>query len=164
MVPFAAVNLKVATEGVTHNCGLFIVAFLLMMLGIIWVFFWAYTAVGVAYSYAGDCQDRHPGSNFQIGSDDYDPSCDPPLVSVIFFLLSLYWTVTVTMVRHQSLASRCYHFSCSVQLRVGSHILLVLYRISSKSLSRVWSVHSATPRTKPITAVQLRCGARCFGR
>jgi Plasma-membrane choline transporter len=102
MVPFAAVNLKVATKGVTQNCGLFFVAFLFMKLGVTWVVFWAYTAVGVAWSYTGSCEDGlHPNSTRAdaMKAMQYDDdACDPPLLSVLFFLLSLYWTVTITMV------------------------------------------------------------------
>jgi Plasma-membrane choline transporter len=102
MVPFAAVNLKVATKGVTQNCGLFLVAFLFMKLGVMWVVFWSYTAVGVAWSYTGSCEDHlHPNSTRAdaMRTMEYDDeSCNPPLLSVLFFLLSLYWTVTITMV------------------------------------------------------------------
>lgn len=46
MVPFAAVNLKIALEGMGRNSGMYIVAFLFAELGFVWVLFWIYVVVG----------------------------------------------------------------------------------------------------------------------
>ena len=46
MVPFAAVNLKVALEGMGRNSGMYLVAFLFAELGFVWVIYWFYVVVG----------------------------------------------------------------------------------------------------------------------
>lgn len=46
MVPFAAVNLKIALEGMGRNNGMYLVAFLFAELGFCWVLYWFYTVVG----------------------------------------------------------------------------------------------------------------------
>jgi len=98
MVPFAAVNLKVALEGIGQNCGIFIVAFLFAEIGFFWVIYWFYVLVGT-FSYQNNkCQAEHPDQNFDMDSDDYSHVCDPPAPVFIFFLLSLYWTGTIVMV------------------------------------------------------------------
>lgn len=56
-------------------------------------------AAGTSAFQNHQCMLKHPDSNFDMESDDYDDSCDPPVLVVIFFLLSLYWTNTIIMVR-----------------------------------------------------------------
>jgi hypothetical protein len=51
MVPFAAVNLKVALEGIGRNSGMYIVAFLFAELGFCWVMYWLYVFVGTFSSF-----------------------------------------------------------------------------------------------------------------
>lgn len=98
MVPFAAVNLKVALEGMSRNCGIYIVAFIFSELAFAWFIFWLYTLVGVSVSSNTECKAAHPHSNFNPLSDDYDEVCDPSNAFMLFFLVSLYWTSTVVMV------------------------------------------------------------------
>lgn len=101
MVPFAAVNLKVAVEGATNNCGLFVVAFVFIKLGLLWVVYWTYVVVGLSWYKTSQCHTMHPGSNFDPDSDNYDSACDPPGLVLLLLLLSLYWTTTIAMVRKQ---------------------------------------------------------------
>ena len=98
LVPFAAVNLKGALEGMSRNFGIYFVAFLSAELGFIWLAFWAFTLVGVAAKMNSECQLAHPESDFSWNSDTYDDVCDPPPMVCLFFLVSVYWTSTVVMV------------------------------------------------------------------
>jgi hypothetical protein len=98
MVPFAAVNLKASLEGISRNCGIYLVAFVFAELGFVWLVFWLYTFVGVSMGGNEKCKAAHPDSNFDPTSDNYDDICDPPFIVVLFFLLSLFWTSTVVMV------------------------------------------------------------------
>jgi hypothetical protein len=100
MVPFAAVNLKASLEGISRNCGVYLVAFVFAELGFVWLVFWLYTFVGVSMGGTEKCKAAHPDSNFDPISDDYDDICDPPFGVVLFFMLSLFWTSTVVMVSH----------------------------------------------------------------
>jgi len=97
MVPFAAVNLKLALEGIGRNCGIFIVAFFFAEIGFLWVVYWFYVMIGTSSYENNKCQAEHPDQNFDMDSDDYSDVCDPPLAVVIFFLLSLYWTGAIFM-------------------------------------------------------------------
>ena len=99
MVPFAAVNLKVALEGMSRNCGIYFVGFIFAELGFVWVIFWMFTLTGVSLKKNAECQAAHPDANFDLTSDDYDDVCDPPFGLIVLFLLSLYWTSTIIMVR-----------------------------------------------------------------
>mmetsp|Transcript_8267 Transcript_8267/g.18671 ORF Transcript_8267/g.18671 Transcript_8267/m.18671 type:complete len:405 (+) Transcript_8267:95-1309(+) len=98
MVPFAAVNLKLALEGIGRNCGIFMVAFFFAEIGFLWVVYWFYVMIGTSSYENNKCQAEHPDQNFDMDSDDYSDVCDPPLAVVIFFLLSLYWTGAIFMV------------------------------------------------------------------
>lgn len=98
MVPFAAVNLKGALEGMSRNCGIYFVGFVFAELGFLWVVFWTYTLVGVSSKQERECEAAHPDSNFNVTSDDYDNVCEPPFGVMLLFLLSLYWTSTIIMV------------------------------------------------------------------
>lgn len=92
MVPFAAVNLKVALEGIGSNWGMYIVAFVFAELGFAWNIYWFYTLVGVSALKNGECMSAHPEATFD------DDTCGPPPLVFLGFLLSLYWTSTVVMV------------------------------------------------------------------
>ena len=46
MIPFAAVNLKIALEGMGRNSGMYLVAFCFAELGFVWVLYWFYVLVG----------------------------------------------------------------------------------------------------------------------
>lgn len=91
MVPFAAVNLKVALEGIGKNLGVYLVAFLLSQLGFVWNIFWVYILIGVSALKDTECLNDHPEATLD------DDTCSPPVLVVAGFLLSLYWTSTVIM-------------------------------------------------------------------
>jgi hypothetical protein len=91
MVPFAAVNLKVALEGISRNCGVYIVAFLFAELGFFWVIYWFYVVVGVSAYENAECLAEHPEATWD------DDTCSPPAGIFLLLLLSLYWTNTVFM-------------------------------------------------------------------
>jgi Plasma-membrane choline transporter len=91
MVPFAAVNLKVALQGIGTNWGLYFVAFVFSQLGFLWNLFWLYAVVGISAKQNTKCLAEHPEVNVE------DCPCGPPPVVFLMFLLSLYWTTTVLM-------------------------------------------------------------------
>jgi hypothetical protein len=98
MVPFAAVNLKGALEGINRNCGMYVVACVFAELGFCWVIYWIYVVVGVSGYQNCECRRTHPN----MDPETLDDICGPPFVVVLLFLLSLYWTSTVLMVsRHE---------------------------------------------------------------
>lgn len=99
MVPFAAVNLKIALKGMSQNWGIYVVACIISQLGLFWLAFWCYTVVGVSSYETEKCRAAHPGADFDdITADDYNDTCDPSSLAFLLFLLSLYWTSTVIMV------------------------------------------------------------------
>lgn len=87
MVPFAAVNLKVALEGVGRNCGLYVIAALQLVLGFVWVVFWLYTVVGLLIVQLKSCAE-------EMG-DEAEHACSPNLLIILGSLLSFYWTSAV---------------------------------------------------------------------
>jgi Plasma-membrane choline transporter len=95
MVPFAAVNLKVALEGISRNCGMYLVAFVFAEFGFLWVVYWCYVVIGVSAYKHDECQKAHPDIDFDDPDNDI---CGMPFPVFILFLLSLYWTSTVAMV------------------------------------------------------------------
>lgn len=97
VVPFAAVNLKVALEGIGRNCGMYVVACVFAELGFCWVLYWIYVVVGVSGYQTDECRRAHPN----VDPEKLDDICGPPFVVVLMFLLSLYWTSTALMVRRQ---------------------------------------------------------------
>lgn len=110
MVPFAAVNLKVALEGVGRNFGVYVVAFIFAKLGVLWVLYWLYVVVGTFAYKSAQCRAQHPDETFDIASDNYSDVCDPPGAIVLLFILSLYWTTTITMVCLTVLHTLCDSF------------------------------------------------------
>lgn len=99
MVPFAAVNLKGALEGISRNCGMYVVACVFAELGFCWVLFWLYVVVGVSGYQNNECRRTHPN----VDPETLDDICGPPFVVVLLFFLSLYWTSTALMVRRQEI-------------------------------------------------------------
>jgi hypothetical protein len=97
-VPYAAVNIKVALTGIFPNWGVLILAGGFAKLGIIWFIYWLYVIIGVFSYKDNQCREAHPERNFDITSPDFDNSCHPPIMVVLLFLLSLYWTSVVTTV------------------------------------------------------------------
>jgi hypothetical protein len=95
MVPFAAVNLKVALEGISRNGGMYVVACVFAELGFCWVLYWLYVVVGVSGYQNNECRQAHPN----VDPEKLDDICGMPFVVVLLFLLSLYWTSTALMVR-----------------------------------------------------------------
>jgi Plasma-membrane choline transporter len=101
-IPFAAVNIKVALTGIGRNSGMYYVAFCFAELGLLWVLYWCFTLVGVS-AYEGNRRCPSPEQHFESSSHhhDDDDDCDSslPFPIVLAFLLALYWTNTVIMVR-----------------------------------------------------------------
>ena len=97
MVPFGAVNLKVALEAVSRNCGVYLVAFVLAEVGFLWVLYWFYVVVGVSAFKNDQCVQEHPAMSI----DEINESgiCSMPFPVLLGFMLSFYWTMTVAMVR-----------------------------------------------------------------
>jgi len=114
MVPFAAVNLKVALEGIGRNWGMHIIAFVLCVLGFVWNIYWVYVLVGLSAFKNTECMEEHPDATFE------DATCSPPAFVMILLLLSLYWTTTVLMV--------CLFFkrvgACTIAFR-RTHLIVV---------------------------------------
>jgi hypothetical protein len=96
--PYAAVNLKVALTGIYSNFGVNLVAATFAKLGVIWTIYWLYVTIGVFGYMGAQCRETHPDGNFDMTSPDFDNSCNPPVMVVLLFLLSLYWTSVVTTV------------------------------------------------------------------
>lgn len=92
MVPFAAVNLKVALTGISVNWGVYIIAFFLSAFGFLWNIYWVYVLVGLISNTDGQCFEDHPEAGFD------DASCSPSPFVMLALLLSLYWTSTIMMV------------------------------------------------------------------
>jgi hypothetical protein len=99
MVPFAAVNLKGALEGINQNCGMYIVACVFAELGFCWVLYWLYVVIGVSGYQNNECRRTHPN----MDPEKLDDICGPPFVVVWLFLLSLYWTSTTLTVSRQKI-------------------------------------------------------------
>jgi hypothetical protein len=106
LIPYSAVNLRWALEGIRSNCGIYIVAFVIAKIGFIWIFFWFYTAVGTMV-YIGETQ--CPG----MTNDD---DCAPQGWTLLFLLLSFYWTIQVIIVSIQN------DIFFRVLISMGSHI------------------------------------------
>jgi Plasma-membrane choline transporter len=97
MVPYAAVNLKVALEGVSLNWGMYLVALCMTMVGLVWLVFWGYTAVGLAAYQHDECMRAHPEYQNNAQVDDSE-ACGIKGSTFVGLVLSLYWTNTVIMV------------------------------------------------------------------
>lgn len=98
MAPFAAVNLKVALEGISRNCGMYVVAFIFAKLFLAYIMFWFYTVIGFFGYMGSECAKTHPNATLGAPPDEYDNSCDPPGIVILLLLLSLSWTTTIAMV------------------------------------------------------------------
>jgi Plasma-membrane choline transporter len=121
MVPFAAVNLKVALTGITMNWGMYIIAFVFAQLGFLWNIYWVYVLIGLASKEDSECLEAHPDVDF-----DSD-TCSPPPFVILALLLSLYWTSTIIMV---SLHNRRASFSFAIKrlLTLSMHVCRTEYR------------------------------------
>jgi hypothetical protein len=108
MIPFAAVNLKVATIGINANMGTHLWAFISCILSVIWMLFWLYATFGIM-SYLDDkCAASSSKAGDGLGdrvtrllsSSKMDESGEDCGQGGIFFLLLLsgYWTFQVLMV------------------------------------------------------------------
>lgn len=100
MVPFAAVNLKVALTGINKNWGLYIIALLFSVVAEVWGNYWVYVAFGVFAQSASQCP-----------ADDDD--CGPSFWILVGLLFSMFWTSTVIIVsfyRPPYLKDNIFHF------------------------------------------------------
>lgn len=116
LIPFAAVNLSVAVRGISANCGMYIVAFIFSMVGFFWMLLLVFTLVGLIIAADESYQAQHPPP---VGMSKKEYSAQEGNGSlngfVMFaFLVSLYWTSQVLLVR-----------------RFSSHGIDELYRLAS---------------------------------
>eukprot|EP00587_Corethron_hystrix_P003737 CAMPEP_0113325538 /NCGR_PEP_ID=MMETSP0010_2-20120614/17841_1 /TAXON_ID=216773 ORGANISM="Corethron hystrix, Strain 308" /NCGR_SAMPLE_ID=MMETSP0010_2 /ASSEMBLY_ACC=CAM_ASM_000155 /LENGTH=507 /DNA_ID=CAMNT_0000185409 /DNA_START=57 /DNA_END=1580 /DNA_ORIENTATION=+ /assembly_acc=CAM_ASM_000155 len=80
-IPFAAANLMTATTAVKANSGLFGIAYLFLIIGLLWTICWEITATG-SYMVTSNC--------------DNDGNCSAMNGFLLFvLLLSFYWTHSV---------------------------------------------------------------------
>lgn len=119
IIPFAAVNLKVAANGINANMGTHLWAFFSCMLGVLWLIFWLWGTVGIMSYMDEHCSNNHhaemAGDSLEPvngtvalpdakrwlksnGMKDEDvPNCGQGSVFLVL-LLSNYWTYMVLMV------------------------------------------------------------------
>ena len=101
LIPFAAVNLSVALRGISANCGMYIVAFIFSMVGFVWAMLWLITVVGFIQAMDEAYQADHPRPA-DMSKQEYSTQEENGSLSglVMFcFLVSLYWTGQVLLVR-----------------------------------------------------------------
>jgi len=90
IVPFAAINLKVALEAMGRNWGVYLLAFVFAELGFAWNMYWLYVTVGMSMPTDPKCmEDETAWEN----SDD----CSSSPWIFLALLLSLMWTSTILM-------------------------------------------------------------------
>ena len=108
VVPFAAVNLKVASQAVGSNWGVYLTSFVFAELGFMWNLYWFYVLIGLAALSDSTCttaaEQRRVGDhdetlwmNGENADDDYNDDCSPNPLIFLALLLSLYWTSTVLL-------------------------------------------------------------------
>jgi Plasma-membrane choline transporter len=111
LVPFTAINLKVALTGISINWGMYLIALFFSTMGFLWNIYWLYILVGLSATSLGHCDDNH-NSDADHGGND----CDPPILVILLLMLSLYWTSTVIMVRFARSAQRDRTFNVGLTL------------------------------------------------
>jgi Plasma-membrane choline transporter len=101
LIPFAAVNLSVALQGISANCGMYLVALAFSIVGFLWTLFWVYVVVGVMQAMDKSYETQHPRPEDMSRKDYANTEQDDPLRGFVFlaFLLSLYWTTQILLVR-----------------------------------------------------------------
>lgn len=57
-----------------------------------------HSQIGTFTLHINKCENDHPDLNFDIDSEEYSDTCEPPAYILVFFLLSLFWTSSVIMV------------------------------------------------------------------
>lgn len=91
-------------------------AFLFAELGFVWVLYWLYVVVGTFAYKNHQCELEHPEANFDMSSPDYDTDiCHPPGLVILGFLLSLYWTNTIIMVRVRLWNDACFETTLALK-------------------------------------------------
>ena len=95
-IPFAAANLKLATQAISTNAGVYVISFLFGILGLLWMSFWIYTVNGVGL-FGTSSDDTQQYKQQQHQDDYYSLSVDNAVIGLKGFslLLSLYWTMNV---------------------------------------------------------------------
>lgn len=101
LIPFAAVNLRVALKGISANWGIYIIAFIVSGIGFVWVFFWMYVSIGVlGHEQLAAVTGETPATDVEDDDDTYYAiQGDQPQQGFTIFLLlvSLYWTSTILL-------------------------------------------------------------------
>lgn len=100
LIPFAAINLSVALQGISANCGMYLVAFAFSIVGFLWTLFWVYIVVGVMQAMDQSYNIQHPRPESISEKEYIKTEQDDPLCGFVFFafLLSLYWTTQILLV------------------------------------------------------------------
>lgn len=99
IVPFAAVNLKVASIGINSNTGTHLWAFFSCKLGLLWILYWLYATGGIMFylddqcceSKGNDCTNFDPKT-----SQDIDDDCGQGKIFLLLLICG-YWTNQVIM-------------------------------------------------------------------
>ena len=108
MIPFAAVNLKVASTAINANMGTHVLAFFSCNLGLLWLLYWLYATFGIMSYLDDQCSAEHAQDkvwllgNHSKKDADTNEACGQ---TGIFFLLLLsgYWTSKVIMVSYSGM-------------------------------------------------------------
>lgn len=122
VIPFAAVNLSIALQGISENCGVYLVAFLFSIIGFIWTVLWIYILVGVMDTLDKSYEAANPQQGGMSNNEYSEGKESDPLHGLVFFslLISLYWTSKV--------------------LLVGFFFISFLsYVFTNREISRMWS-------------------------
>ena len=85
-IPFAAANLKLASQAVSANSGMYLISFLFGLIGFVWLGFWSYTSSALGLFDESDASD---GDSY-YGDGDMEMG-----IKAFLLLLSLYWTLNV---------------------------------------------------------------------
>ena len=100
-VPFAAVNLKMASRAISVNFGIYFVAFITGMISVVWMGFWTYTATGLGVFQDVQNATNSTGEQLVIMKNGYyyyyEDESDYSILGMKGFalILSLYWTLNV---------------------------------------------------------------------
>jgi hypothetical protein len=101
LIPFTAVNLQMALQGISANCGMYIVAFSFSIVGFAWTLLWIYIGVGVMQAMDGAYEAEYPRREGMSKGEYTEEEQNDPLRGFVSFalLLSLYWTSKILFVR-----------------------------------------------------------------
>uniref|UniRef100_A0A7S2HDT4 Choline transporter-like protein n=1 Tax=Helicotheca tamesis TaxID=374047 RepID=A0A7S2HDT4_9STRA len=100
LVPFAAVNLKIALKGMSSNWGVYIIGIIFSFVTFFWVVFWFYVVNG----FWNQRKQFFKDEMCDTGADEEGLDCEKSVEEIggywgimFLFLVSLYWTITVIL-------------------------------------------------------------------